>query len=68
MNKFICLLQPAPSIKENLLKALDISWKGILAIFIVISIVCIASVGLNAICRRVATRKAQKDAENQNKN
>lgn len=40
------------SIKDNILKALDISWKGILSIFIAMAIIYIAIVILNKITHK----------------
>lgn len=56
---------------EDLLKALDIMWKGVLAIAIVIALVIVVTTVVNKVCikaeKAAAQKKAAKDAENEGK-
>lgn len=49
------------SIGENVLAALDITWKGMLGIFLVIGIIFLVIVGLNLITKKTAELKAKKN-------
>lgn len=55
---------------EHLLKALEIMWKGVLAIAIVIALVILVTNVVNKVCvnaeKKAAEKKAAKDAEEQN--
>lgn len=45
--------------KENILQSLNIMWKGMLAIFIVIGIIVLAVMGIMELEKRVIQKKAQ---------
>lgn len=45
--------------KDTVLQSLDIMWKGVLAIFIVIGLVVVAVVAMSAILRRLKNRKQE---------
>lgn len=54
-----------PMNKDNVLKSLDIMWKGVLAIFVTIAIVTLVSVGINYVCNRAkaAVEKKRKEIQ-----
>lgn len=56
-------LDLTPMDKTNVLKSLEIMWKGVLAIFITIAIILFVSWGINTICNkaRVAIDKKKAD-------
>ena len=45
------------TVKENILKALDISWKGILSIFIAMAILYVVIVILNKVTNKEKKKK-----------
>lgn len=45
--------------KDTVLQSLDIMWKGVLAIFIVIGLVVVAVVAMSAILRRLKNRRQE---------
>ena len=49
------------NLKQDLLKAMEITWKGILAIFIVIAIVIVAVMVMGFITRKLDENKAKKE-------
>ena len=53
------------TLKEDLSKALEITWKGILAIFIVIAIVIVAVSIMSAVTRKIEESKARREAAKQ---
>ena len=48
-------------------KALEIMWKGVLAIFVVIALVIITTIVVNKLCVKAEEKAKEKEAENQNK-
>lgn len=54
-----------PMNKDNVLKSLDIMWKGVLAIFVTIAIILFVSWGINAICNKSREAIDKKRAEQQ---
>ncbi len=50
------------NLKKDLSKALEITWKGALAIFIVIAIVILAVTVMNLITKRLVMAKARREA------
>ena len=63
MNLFSLLINT-----DHVLQALDIMWKGVVAIFIVIALVIVVTTLVNKACvhfeKKSAEKKAKKDAEN----
>lgn len=57
------LLAEEQNIGENVIQSLNVFWKGMLAIAIVIALVIAATVIMNLIARRVSEAKAAKEAE-----
>lgn len=57
-----------PMNKDNVLKSLEIMWKGVLAIFITIAIILFVSWGINTICNKARTAIDKKRAEIEAKN
>lgn len=53
--------------KQSILAALDITWKGMLGIFLVIAIIFVCIVGLNFATSKLAKKKASKSAETDTK-
>lgn len=49
------------NLKQDLSKAMEITWKGILAIFIVIAIVIVAVMVMSFITRKLDENKAKKE-------
>lgn len=56
--------------KADLLTSLDILWKGLLAVVIVVGLIIIATFVMNAISYKIAKRKEEKEnaKENSDKN
>lgn len=52
----------------NLLKSLEIMWKGLVAIFIVIALVIIITVLVNKACVKFDSKKQEKNNLNASKN
>lgn len=52
-----------PMNKENVLKALEIMWKGVLAIFITIAIILFVSWAINTVCNKARAAVDKKKAE-----
>lgn len=52
-----------PMNKDNVLKSLEIMWKGVLAIFITIVIIMAVSVAINVICNKAKLSVEKKRAE-----
>ena len=50
---------------ENVKASLDIMWKGVLAIFIVIAVVIVVVVLLNKIVKFFADKRSQSDGEDE---
>ena len=46
---------------ENILKALEIMWKGVVAIFIVIALVIVVTNLVNKACIKMETKRAEKE-------
>ena len=63
MNLFSLLVNT-----EHVLQALDIMWKGVLAIFIVIALVIVVTTLVNKACvhfeKKAAEKKAEQEAQN----
>ena len=55
-----------PMNKENVLKSLEIMWKGVLAIFVTIAIILFVSWAINTICNKARAAVEKKKAEQQN--
>ena len=55
------IIKDAPNLKEDLSKALEITWKGVLAIFIVIAIVIIAVSIMSVITKKIENAKQLKE-------
>lgn len=53
-----------PMNKENVLKSLEIMWKGVLAIFVTIAIILFVSWAINTICNKVRVAAEKKKGEN----
>ena len=56
---------------ETILKALEIMWKGVVAIFLVIALIIIVTNVVNKLCVRADIKRANKEkdnAENNNSN
>lgn len=58
-------LDLTPMDKTNVLKSLEIMWKGVLAIFITIAIILFVSWGINTICNKARAAVEKKRAEQQ---
>lgn len=58
-------LDLTPMDKTNVLKSLEIMWKGVLAIFITIAIILFVSWGINMICNKARAAVEKKRAEQQ---
>lgn len=52
-----------PMNKENILKSLEIMWKGVLAIFITIAIITVVSILINVICNKARQAVEKKKEE-----
>ncbi len=52
-----------PMNKDNVLKSLELMWKGVLAIFLTIAIIIFASWAINAICNKARAAVDKKKAE-----
>lgn len=66
MNMYSLLaisLNLTPMNKENVLKSLEIMWKGVLAIFITIAIILFVSWAINTICNKARAAVDKKRAE-----
>lgn len=55
-----------PMNKDNVLKSLEIMWKGVLAIFLTIAIILLVSWAINTICNKARAATDKKRAEQQN--
>lgn len=53
---------------DNLMKALEIMWKGVVAIFLVIALIIIVTKIVNTVCVRADIKRAEKAKENTEKN
>lgn len=60
-------IQLTPMDKNNVLKSLEIMWKGVLAIFITIAIILLVSWGINTICNKARASVEKKKEEKQDK-
>lgn len=56
-------LDLTPMDKTNVLKSLEIMWKGVLAIFITIAIILFVSWGINTICNKARAAIDKKKAD-----
>lgn len=56
-----------PMNKDNVLKSLEIMWKGVLAIFVTIAIILFVSWAINAICNKARAAVDKKKAEMKSK-
>lgn len=56
-------LDLTPMDKTNVLKSLEIMWKGVLAIFITIAIILFVSWGINTICNKARAAIDRKKAD-----
>lgn len=56
-------LNLTPMDKTNVLKSLEIMWKGVLAIFITIAIILFVSWGINTICNKARAAIDKKKAD-----
>ncbi len=66
MNMYSLLaisLNLTPMNKDNVLKSLEIMWKGVLAIFITIAIILFVSWAINTICNKARAEVDKKRAE-----
>lgn len=66
MNMYSLLaisLNLTPMNKDNVLKSLEIMWKGVLAIFITIAIILFVSWAINIICNKARAAVDKKRAE-----
>lgn len=52
-----------PMNKENVLKSLEIMWKGVLAIFVTIAIILFVSWAINTICNKARVAIEKRKAE-----
>ena len=52
-----------PMNKDNVLKSLEIMWKGVLAIFITIVIIMAVSIAINVLCNKAKLAVDKKRAE-----
>lgn len=52
-----------PMNKDNVLKSLDIMWKGVLAIFVTIAIILFVSWAINSICNKARKEIEKKKGE-----
>lgn len=55
-----------PMNKDNVLKSLEIMWKGVLAIFVTIAIILFVSWAINTICNKARAAAEKKKAELEN--
>ena len=53
---------------DNLMKALEIMWKGVVAIFLVIALIIIVTKIVNTVCVRADIKRAEKAKENTEEN
>ena len=53
---------------DNLMKALEIMWKGVVAIFLVIALIIIVTKIVNTVCVRADIKRAEKAKENTQEN
>ena len=53
---------------DNLMKALEIMWKGVVAIFLVIALIIIVTKIVNTVCVRADMKRAEKQKENTQEN
>ncbi len=63
MYSIIAAIQLDPMNKENVLKSLEIMWKGVLAIFITIAIILFVSWAINTICNKARAAVEKKKAQ-----
>lgn len=56
-----------PMNKDNVLKSLEIMWKGVLAIFVTIAIILFVSWAINTICNKARAAVEKKKAGQENK-
>lgn len=56
-------LDLTPMDKTNVLKSLEIMWKGVLAIFITIAIILFVSWGINTLCNKARAAIDKKKAD-----
>lgn len=66
MNMYSLLaisLNLTPMNKDNVLKSLEIMWKGVLAIFITIAIILFVSWAINTICNKARAAVDKKRVE-----
>lgn len=52
-----------PMNKDNVLKSLEIMWKGVLAIFLTIAIILFVSWGINTLCNKARAAIDKKRAD-----
>ena len=52
-----------PMNKDNVLKSLEIMWKGVLAIFLTIAIILFVSWGINTLCNKARAAIDKKKAD-----
>ena len=52
-----------PMNKDNILKSLEIMWKGVLAIFLTIAIILFVSWGINTLCNKARAAIDKKRAD-----
>ena len=53
---------------DNLMKALEIMWKGVVAIFLVIALIIIVTKIVNTVCVRADIKRTEKAKENTEEN
>ena len=70
MNMYLIIAAVAaldPMNKDNVLKSLEIMWKGVLAIFVTIAIILFVSWAINTICNKARAAAEKKKAEKDGK-